>query len=231
MLRPSFRMKKALLGLGLSFLVACAGGIPKDAKTTVVSFEDLDCSECGDEMARALIQVDGVHKTAFDKTKAELTVIADAKVDVFALAQKNKPSAESWRLVPGAGKGHYLPWAKAKEGTDVEQIAEGGADVPDLSPHLAKGKITIVDFSAKWCEPCRKLDEHVLSLLEKSPDVAYRKLDVGDWDTPLGQRYLKGVKELPYVILFDKNGARVETLTGFDAAKLEGALARAREAK
>lgn len=225
-------MKRALLGLALSVLVGCAAGGPaKQAKTTVLSFEDLDCSECGDEMARTLIKLDGVHKTAFDKTKAELTVIADPQLDIFALATKSKPPAESWRLVSGAGKGHYLPWATAKEGTDVKQVAEGGVDVPDLSVHLVKGKITIVDFSAKWCEPCRKLDEHVLALLETRPDIAYRKLDVGDWDTPLGQRYLKGVKELPYVVFFDKNGAQVETMTGFDAAKLDGALARAREAK
>jgi thiol-disulfide isomerase/thioredoxin len=213
-------------------LTACAsGGIPKDAKTTVISFTDLDCSDCGEDMARALVKVDGVHKTAFDNRKAELTVIADPTVDVFTLAQKNKPADEEWSLVSGAGKGRYLPWEKPKEGTDVKQLATDGEDVPDLTPHLVMGKVTIVDFSAKWCEPCRTLDEHVLKMVEARQDIAYRKLDVGDWDTPLAQRYLKGVKELPYVLLFDKNGKQLATMTGLDLTKLDAAVNKAAEAK
>lgn len=225
-------MKKAWIVALLMLLVACAsGGVPKDAKTTVVSFEGLDCNDCGDDMARTLIKLDGVHKTAFDKKKAELTVIADPSLDVFALAEKNKPADEEWKLIPGAGKGSYLPWAKAKEGSDVKQLATEGEDVPDLTPHLATGKVTIVDFSAKWCEPCRKLDEHVLKMIETRQDVAYRKLDVGDWDTPLGQRYLKDAKELPYVIIFDKNGKQVETLSGLDLVKFDAVVNKAAEAK
>ena len=88
-----------------------------------------------------------------------------------------------------------------------------------------------MDFSAKWCEPCRKLDEHVLKMLETRDDVAYRKLDVGDWDTPLGQRYLKDAKELPYVIIFDKNGNKVEILSGLDLVKFDAAVNKAAEAK
>ena len=69
-----------------ALLIACAssGGVPDDAATTVLSFQQLDCSDCGDEMARELIKLDGVYKTAFDKRKAELTVIAgDTTQSVF----------------------------------------------------------------------------------------------------------------------------------------------------
>lgn len=210
--------------LGGVLLAACVGSANK---TTVLSFADLDCKDCGEDMARALIRVDGVHKTSFDARKAELTVIADPALDVFALAQKNKPSSEDWKLVLGPGHGFYVPWDKPKEGSDVKQLASDGEDVPDLSVHVVKGKVTIMDFSAKWCEPCRKLDEHVLALVAARQDVAYRKLDVGDWDTPLGQRYLKGVKELPYVIVFDKDGKQVEAISGLDLSKLDGAVGRA----
>ena len=92
------------LGLGL---LGCASAAPP--RTTVISFTELDCNGCGEDMARALVQLDGVKKTSFDKRKAELTVIADPGVDVFALAQKNKPAAEEWKLVLGAGNGSYLP--------------------------------------------------------------------------------------------------------------------------
>jgi thiol-disulfide isomerase/thioredoxin len=206
---------------------ACKSGIPADAKTTVLSFEELDCSTCGNDMARALIKTDGVYKTQFDKRKAELTVVAEPNVDVLALAQQNHPKDEEWTLVAGAGKGHYKAWEKAPENTDVVQIAQDGEDVPDLAPHLAQGKITIVDFSAKWCEPCRELDAYVLGLLKKRGDVAYRKLDIGDWDTPLAQRHLVNVKALPYVIVFDAKGQKVASIEGLDAAKLDAAIAKA----
>jgi thiol-disulfide isomerase/thioredoxin len=224
-------MKPWLFGGALALAACASGGIPSDAKTTVVSFVELDCGDCGEDMARTLIEVDGVHKTGFDARKAELTVIADPTLDVFAVAQKNKPKAEEWRLELGAGKGSYLPWKEPAAGSDVKQVAVDGEDVVDLAPHLASGKVTIVDFSAKWCEPCRKLDEHVLKMLESRQDVAYRKLDVGDWDTPLGKRYLVGVKLLPYVIIFDKQGRQVEKMSGLDLPKLDSVIVQAAEAK
>lgn len=210
-----------LFALGLA---ACSGGIPDDAKTTVLSFQNLDCSSCGNDMARAMIEVDGVHKTKFDKRAAELTVVADPEVDVFAVAQKNKPAKEEWSLVLGAGKGQYIDWKKPFEGADVKEIAKDGEDVADITAHLVKDKVTIFDFSAKWCEPCRELDEHILSILEVRKDVAYRKLDVGDWDTPLGKHYMTGVGQLPYVIVYDKAGKKVDAISGLDKKRLEAAI-------
>jgi thiol-disulfide isomerase/thioredoxin len=204
-----------------------SGGIPDDAKTTVMSFVELDCTSCGEDMARVLIKKEGVYKTGFDRRRAELTVVADPEVDAFALAQKNRPSDEEWRLVPGKGKGRYLPWKEVPQGLDVELVATDGRDVPELAPHLAKGKITIVDFSAPWCEPCRTLDEHVLGVVAKRSDVAYRKLDVGDWDTPLGKRYLGKVDKLPYVMVFDAAGKRIDAFSGLDLERLERAIAPA----
>jgi thiol-disulfide isomerase/thioredoxin len=185
-----------VLGLVLTLTAACKSALPSDAKTTVMSFPDLDCSDCGETMARDLIEEDGVFRTAFDKHRVELTVVADPKVDAFALAQSKKPADEEWHLVLGAGKGAYLPWQPAPRDLDVSQIAKDGEDIPDLAPFIAKGKVTLMDFSAKWCEPCRRMDEHVLGLLATRRDLAYRKLDVGDWDTPLTAHWLAGVSEL-----------------------------------
>ena len=64
-------------------------------------------------------------------------------------------------------------------------------------------------------------------MLASRSDLAYRKLDVGDWDTPLGARYLKGVKALPYVLVFDKGGKQVAAISGLDLPALDAALAKA----
>lgn len=192
--------------------------------TTVLSFTDLDCFDCGEEVARALIEEPGIYKTRFDKRKVELTVVAEPSIDVLALASSKREGEDVWVLVPGGGHGRYLETKKAAT-LDIVEVSRDGADVPSLDALAVKGKITIVDLYATWCGPCHELDEHIVGRMASRPDLAYRRLDVGDWDSPLGEHYLTGVKELPYVIVFGPDGRRVATLMGLDLEKFDAAIA------
>ncbi|MBA3501148.1 MAG: cupredoxin domain-containing protein, partial [Deltaproteobacteria bacterium] len=82
-------------------------------------------------------------------------------------------------------------------------------EAPDLVP--VKGKITIFDFWATWCEPCKKLDPALVELAKKYPSlVAVRKLDVVDWDSKAAERYLTpGGFDLPHLKIYDTSGKRV----------------------
>ena len=108
---------------------------------------------------------------------------------------------------------------------DVTRTAEAlpeapaKADVPSLESHAVRGKVTLFDFYAVWCGPCRKLDAHVFALLGQRTDVAVRKLNVVSWETPLAERYMRNVPNLPYVIVYGKSGARLRA-TGRVAARL-----------
>jgi thiol-disulfide isomerase/thioredoxin len=226
-LRGAARAACAPVLVVFSFAVGACGGaqIPADARTTVLSLDHLDCGDCGDKLATKLRERPGVYRASFDKRRAELAVVAAPAFDSLTEA-KALSTGEEYALVLGAGKGRYLDWAKAPDGADVVAIAKDGEDVPDLAPHLVRGKVTVIDFSAIWCEPCRKLDEHMMATIAKRPDVAYRKLDIGDWDTPLAKRYLKGIPELPYVIVYNKAGQRVDAVSGLNVAKLDAAIDR-----
>jgi thiol-disulfide isomerase/thioredoxin len=210
-----------------STLLACGGAqaVPSDARSTVISLDHVDSAELGLHLATALRREGGVYKTNFDKRRAELTVVAAPGFDALAAARRLS-SSEAFGLVPGAGHGAYVAWPSPPAGGDIEVVTtNGGEIVPELLPVVVPGKVTVVDFSAVWCEPCKRLDEHMNWVAASKGDVAYRKLDVGDWDSPLAKRYLHDVPYLPFVIVYDRAGREVERISGLDVGRLDAAIA------
>ena len=215
------------MGLAAVLLATACGGaqVPADARTTVVSLLKIDCAECGDAIIEDVRKRPGVYDVKFDRRRAEIVVVASPSFDVFT-AVKNLAANEGYEAMLGAGQGEYLAGAKFPAGADMQTVVKDGVDVPDLAPILAKGKVTVVDFSAVWCEPCRKVDEHMAKVLTSRDDVAYRRLEIGDWDTPLAKRYLKNASALPHVIVYGPSGEKVGEISGLDLAALDVAIAK-----
>jgi thiol-disulfide isomerase/thioredoxin/plastocyanin len=98
-----------------------------------------------------------------------------------------------------------------------EHVDSGGADVVDLQPPGAAidlapvpGKLTIFEFGASWCEPCKTLEPVLVELAKAHPNVAVRRIDVVDWDSPVVARYLTPrAFDLPHVKVFDASGKLV----------------------
>jgi thiol-disulfide isomerase/thioredoxin len=114
----------------------------------------------------------------------------------------------------------------APAGADVQKLADGGRDVAALEPLAVPGKVTIFDFYADWCGPCREVDAHVFQLMSARGDVAYRKLDIVSWESPLARRHLVAarVPNLPYVVVYAKDGHRVRAISGLDLPALDRAV-------
>jgi thiol-disulfide isomerase/thioredoxin len=110
---------------------------------------------------------------------------------------------------------------------DVKEIGKHGEDLPALEPHRVPGKVTIFDFYAAWCPPCRKVDEHLYPLLGQRNDIAIRKINVGSWDTPVAERWLENVAELPYLVIYGKNGQRFGEIAGAQFKEIDQAIAEA----
>jgi thiol-disulfide isomerase/thioredoxin len=106
---------------------------------------------------------------------------------------------------------------------DVLEIADRGQFV-ELGAHAVAGKITVFDFYAVWCKPCRKVDAHLRTVAGARTDVAVRQLDVVDWDTPLARHYLADVPALPYVVVYDGRGRYLGAIAGLDLVALDGLL-------
>jgi thiol-disulfide isomerase/thioredoxin len=120
----------------------------------------------------------------------------------------------------------FEAFPKLAETADVATIAKTGEDVPDLGAAAASGKVTVFDFYADWCAACREVDLHMYKQLNSRSDLALRKLNVVDWDTPLAKRYLAAVSNLPFVIVYGKNGQEVGRIQGLDLGKLDAAISK-----
>lgn len=206
-------------------MTAACSGVPKNAKTVTVSLEMVDCVDCGNEIVADLRARPGVYDASFDKKHAEVKVVASPEVDVLT-AVKQLAANEGFSAVLGEGKGKYLARPSFPAGSDAQTVVEDGRDVPDLKALLVAGKTTVIDFSGIWCRPCRKIDEHMVKVLGEKKDLAYRRLDIGDWDSPLARRYLKDVPQLPYVIVYGAKGAKVDEIVGVDLDRLDKAIAK-----
>jgi thiol-disulfide isomerase/thioredoxin len=217
----------------VAFAPACGGpsepaknAVPESARVVLLSLHGVDCAECASEV-RAEVEKDGkVYDSSFDRKRVVLKLVVEPKLTDAALVAAAKRAGIDAR--PGDAGGSYLRDAEPPAGADVQVVVTDGRDFPDLNKALAAGKITVIDFYAEWCGPCRKVDEHVKKVLNDRKDVAYRRMNIVDWDTPLAQRYLKGAPELPYVLVYDGKGTRVDAIAGVDLARLDAAIAKAK---
>ena len=76
---------------------------------------------------------------------------------------------------------------------------------------LRKKGVTVVEFGAEWCAPCKRLLPILEELsLENGPEVAVVKVDV-DQSPDLAADY--GIMSMPTVLVF-KDGEAVDKLVG-----------------
>jgi len=202
-----------------------ASQVPADAARTVVSLRQIDCQSCGGEVAEAMTKAAGIYEASFDKDKAEVHVAYDAsQIDgpaIVAIATGLGHDA-----VEGAGQGVYTPLVDFPEDMDVVQVSKAG-EAAELAPHIAVGKVTVFDFHAQWCGPCKKVDRHMLDKMQRRDDIALRKLDIVDWDSPVAKQYLGNVPDLPYLIIYGTKGKEVARISGFHLEEIDAAIDKA----
>ncbi len=219
-----------LLALMASSPLACKPStetttVPDSATTTIISLQGIDCEDCGTDVIQALGK-QGIYATSFDRVAAELTVQYDAAqisvADMLAAVSKL-----GYVGIEGAGHGAYIPKVEFDPGFDVLEIAKAG-EVVELEPHLAAGKVTVFDFYAIWCEPCREVDKHMVDVLGKHDDVALRKIDIIDWDSEAAKHHMKTATSLPYVIVYGRDGKKVTEISGLALDELDAAIEKGR---
>ena len=70
---------------------------------------------------------------------------------------------------------------RADRGQEIEVLSHG--QTVDVNQHLAAGNITVVEFYADWCGPCRKVAPLLEQMARKDPEIAVRKIDIVNWQS------------------------------------------------
>ena len=76
---------------------------------------------------------------------------------------------------------------------------------------INEDKLTLVDFYADWCGPCRALGPVIEEIASELTHVNIGKLNVDD-DSDIASKY--GVRSIPTMIIF-KGGKEIDRLVGF----------------
>ena len=77
--------------------------------------------------------------------------------------------------------------AAGRRGEPITVISHG-AQV-DINQHLALGNVTVIDFYADWCGPCRQLSPSLEQMARNDPEIALRKVDIVNWKTAVAQQF------------------------------------------
>eukprot|EP00694_Reclinomonas_americana_P005012 EC793542.1.p1 GENE.EC793542.1~~EC793542.1.p1 ORF type:complete len:104 (+),score=46.93 EC793542.1:56-367(+) len=83
-------------------------------------------------------------------------------------------------------------------------------------------KLTVVDYYATWCNPCKRIAPVFDRLAEANGEAQFFKVDVDQLEDLAAAQ---GVTGMP-TFIFYKNGSKVETLIGANEASLTAAIAK-----
>jgi len=114
--------------------------------------------------------------------------------------------------------------AVAGRGQQVEVISHGTQ--VDIAKHLALGNVTVVDFYADWCGPCKQLSPSLEQMARTDPEIALRKIDIVNWKTAVVKQY--NIHSVPQVNVYNRGGRLVGTVVGADVDKVKSYVAQAK---
>jgi thiol-disulfide isomerase/thioredoxin len=215
-MHPRFRPVLFIVALPLLLLSACASSPPAASGHGTVSelsaATTTDAPRCEHRVPKEVC------------TRCTPSLAAKFKAARDWCPEHDVPESQCFECHPDLT---FDPVVPPPPGADVVHLSKEGEDVTDLATHAPRGKVTLFDFYATWCGPCRKIDTHVAGLLARRADLAVRKLNVVSWETPLAAHYLKDAASLPFVVIYGRDGRRVDAVAGLDLEALDRAIEKA----
>ncbi len=150
----------------------------------------------------------------------------DAGVDAAVRPRAVDAAVRDAAVIDAVGPDAAVPDAAAAAKADIKDVGEPGEAVT-LVP--VAGKVTVFDFHASWCTPCKEVDRELAALAKANPDrVAIRRIDIEDMDTPGAEKHLvPGGFALPHLKVYDASKRKVLELSA-SSGGIAGLMAKVR---
>jgi len=126
------------------------------------------------------------------------------------------------QVAPVAARGQLAP--TAGRGQPSEVVSRG--EQVDINQCLALGNVTVVEFYADWCGPCRRLSPSLEQMAHTDPQVALRKIDIVRPGTPVTQQF--NIRSIPQVNVYNRTGHLVGTVVGANFEQVKAYVAQAK---
>ena len=87
------------------------------------------------------------------------------------------------------------------------------------------GKVTLLYFWAAWCGPCRVVTPALEKMAAVDAEIALRRINADESPEELSQYNVQG---LPHVIVYNRSGSVVGSVTGADVNKIKSYVDQAK---
>ena len=194
---------------------------------TSVDFEivGMTCEICVNNAEKALRGIDGVTSAKVDLESNRATIVArrEVKNDEIRRALAKHGFDAGFANDP-------FPRLSAEERARLDIAIASKGEAFDLSRHLAKGKVTIVDFWAEWCGPCHALTPKLERLVRDGDRIALRTVELPSWESESAKQATREFRlpGLPYVRVYGPNGRFVGAVMGNEIEKVKKLIESAR---
>src|SRR5213593_438095 len=195
----------------LGFLIACFASI-----AVAEDFKAIDGKEYKN-VAVSRVEPDGIVL----RTRSGISKLyfVELPKEVQERFHYNAASAAAYSAQTASRAG-----AVTSRGQPIEVISHG-AQV-DINKHLALGSVTVVDFYAHWCGPCKQLSPSLEQMTRTDPEIALRKIDIINWRSAVVQQF--NIHSIPHVNIYNRGGSLVGTVNGADIDKVKSYVALAK---
>ena len=214
------KIKWYLLSVLMTLIVFPAAA--QNNKIFQFTIEGMSCTSCANSSKSVLKKLKGVDSAFVDFDSKKAIVYSKGEIDEAGI---KKAIAElNFEALFGNDSVIAALTEEDKKGLDIVVI-KGGKKI-EFKEHLAKGKLTIFDFYADWCAPCKLYSPKLERLLVGDPGLALRKVDLVDWESPLARQLNKAYKlpALPFTLIFDENGKLIGRIEGNEIEQVKNIL-------
>lgn len=180
-------------------------------QTYTFKIEGMSCDACASSATKILQGIKGVDNVnvSFD-TKTAIVKGNVTKADI----KKVMKEMTNFEIIFEGGS--LVKPLTNEERAILDIITIKGGGKIKIKDHLSSGKITIFDFYADWCAPCRVFSPKVEHFIKNNPNIALRKVDIVNWKSEISKQLTKNYKmpALPFTLIFSAKGKLLGKVEG-----------------